>query len=81
MFPIPPLFRLIQDQSHTDWSEMYRVFNMGHRMEIYVDAATAPRVIEISRRFNIDAQIVGHIEPSDHKHLTIRSEYGEFCYD
>ena len=80
LFPLPPLFRLIQEQSHTDWSEMYRVFNMGHRMEIYVDPATADRVIEISRRFNIDAQIVGHIEPSDHKHLTIRSEYGEFEY-
>ena len=80
LFPLPPLFRLIQEQSHTDWSEMYRVFNMGHRMEIYVDPATADRVIEISRRFNIDAQVVGHIEPSDHKHLTIRSEYGEFEY-
>ena len=80
LFPLPPLFRLIQEQSHTDWSEMYRVFNMGHRMEIYVDPSTAERVIEISRRFNIDAQIVGHIEPSDHKHLTIRSEYGEFEY-
>ena len=80
LFPLPPLFRLIQEQSHTDWSEMYRVFNMGHRMEIYVDPSTADRVIEISRRFNIDAQIVGHIEPSDHKHLTIRSEYGEFEY-
>ena len=80
LFPLPPLFRLIQEQSHTDWSEMYRVFNMGHRMEIYVDSSTADRVIEISRRFNIDAQVVGHIEPSDHKHLTIRSEYGEFEY-
>ena len=80
LFPLPPLFRLIQEQSHTDWSEMYRVFNMGHRMEIYVAPATADRVIEISRRFNIDAQVVGHIEPSDHKHLTIRSEYGEFEY-
>ena len=80
LFPLPPLFRLIQEQSHTDWSEMYRVFNMGHRMEIYVDPSTADRVIEISRRFNIDAQVVGHIEPSDHKHLTIRSEYGEFEY-
>ena len=80
LFPLPPLFRLIQEQSHTDWSEMYRVFNMGHRMEIYVDPSTADRVIEISRRFNIAAQIVGHIEPSDHKHLTIRSEYGEFEY-
>ena len=80
LFPLPPLFRLIQEQSHTDWSEMYRVFNMGHRMEIYVAPSTADRVIEISRRFNIDAQIVGHIEPSDHKHLTIRSEYGEFEY-
>ena len=80
LFPLPPLFRLIQEQSHTDWSEMYRVFNMGHRMEIYVDPSTADRVIEISRRFNIDAQIVGHIEPSDHKRLTIRSEYGEFEY-
>ena len=80
MFPVPPLFRAIHECSGTNWKEMYQVFNMGHRMEIYVDPSTADRVIEISRRFNIDAQIVGHIEPSDHKHLTIRSEYGEFEY-
>ena len=62
LFPIPPLFRAIQQQSQTDWSEMYRVFNMGHRMEIYVDPADAQQVIDITRSFNIDAQIIGHIE-------------------
>ena len=79
MFPIPPLFRTIQAESHTDWSEMYKVFNMGHRMEIYVSPERAEQVIAISKSFNIDAQVVGHIEEGA-KSLTIRSEYGEFNY-
>ena len=79
LFPIPPLFRIIQEQSQTDWQEMYKVFNMGHRMEIYVSPEDADRIIEISRSFNIDAQIVGHIEEGK-KSLTIESEYGKFNY-
>ena len=79
MFPIPPLFRTIQEESKTDWSEMYKVFNMGHRMEIYVAPEDAEKVIEISRSFNIEAQVVGRIEEG-RKGLTIRSEYGEFNY-
>ena len=79
MFPIPPLFKLIQEQSKTDWKEMYKVFNCGHRMEIYVNPEVAEKVIEISRRFNIDAQVIGHIEEGP-KSLTIKSEYGEFHY-
>ena len=79
MFPIPPLFRAIQEQSQTDWQEMYRVFNMGHRLEVYLAPEHAQQVIDISRSFNIDAQIVGHIEEG-HKSLTIKSEYGEFNY-
>ena len=84
LFTIPPLFRAIQLQSQTEWSEMYRVFNMGHRMEIYVDPADAQQVIDISRSFNIDAQIIGHIEEQNTKEerptLTIKSEAGTFNY-
>ena len=79
MFPIPPLFKLIQEQSKTDWKEMYKVFNCGHRMEIYVRPEVAEQVIAISRRFNIDAQVIGRIEEGP-KSLTINSEYGEFHY-
>ena len=79
MFPIPPLFKLIQEQSKTDWKEMYKVFNCGHRMEIYVQPEVAEQVIAISRRFNIDAQVIGRIEEGP-KSLTIKSEYGEFHY-
>ena len=80
MFPIPPLFRTIQEQSHTDWKEMYKVFNCGHRFEVYLPKEYAQQVIEISKSFGIDAQIIGRIEPSDHTHLTIHSEYGIFEY-
>ena len=80
LFPIPPLFKLIQEQSRTDWKEMYQVFNCGHRMEIYVPAEIAQDIIEISKSFNIDAQIVGRVEKSDSKKLTITSEYGTFEY-
>ena len=79
MFPIPPLFKLIQEQSKTDWKEMYKVFNCGHRMEIYVRPEVAEQVIAISRRFNIEAQVIGRIEEGP-KSLTIKSEYGEFHY-
>ena len=80
MFPIPPLFRAIHDESGTDWKEMYKVFNMGHRMEIYLSPENAQKVIDISRSFNIDAQIIGRIEEG-RKSLTIKSEYGTFDYD
>ena len=79
LFPVPPLFRAIQQESQTDWAEMYKVFNMGHRLEVYLSAERAQQVIDISRSFNIDAQIVGHIEEGK-KSLTIRSEFGEFHY-
>ncbi|KJF44506.1 AIR synthase related protein [Draconibacterium sediminis] len=80
MFPVPPLFKLIQEQSGTDWKEMYKVFNMGHRYEIYCSADVADEIIEISKSFNIDAQIIGKVEPFDGKKLTIKSEKGEFIY-
>lgn len=80
LFPVPPLFRTIKEQSNTDWAEMYKVFNMGHRLEVYLPAEYAEEVISISRSFNIDAQIVGRIEESDKKELIIRSEFGEFRY-
>ncbi len=80
LFPVPPLFKTIQEQSHTEWSEMYKVFNMGHRMEIYVSPEEAEKVINISKTFDIDAQIVGHVEASDKKELIIKSEFGEFRY-
>ena len=79
MFPIPPLFRIIQKQSQTDWQEMYKVFNMGHRMEVYVAPEDAQRIIDLSRSFNIEAQIVGRIEEGP-RSLTIQSEYGTFEY-
>jgi phosphoribosylformylglycinamidine cyclo-ligase len=81
LFATPPLFRMIQEESKTAWQEMYRVFNMGHRLEIYTDAESANRMIEIARSFHIDAQIVGRVETSDRKMLTIRSEHGEFIYE
>lgn len=80
MFPIPPLFKLIQEQSGTDWKEMYKVFNMGHRMEVYVSSEYAQEIIEISKSFNIDAQIVGHVEASEKTELVIDSEFGHFEY-
>jgi phosphoribosylformylglycinamidine cyclo-ligase len=80
LFPVPPLFRLIQEQSGTDWKEMYQVFNCGHRMEIYVPETIANDIIAISKSFNVAAQIVGRVEASDKKELTITSEYGTFKY-
>ena len=80
LFPTPPLFKLIQDQSGTDWREMYKVFNMGHRMEIYLSPEDANDVIEIAQSFGIEAQIVGRVEDSTENKLTIISEYGKFEY-
>lgn len=80
LFPVPPLFRTIHEQSGTDWAEMYKVFNMGHRFEVYLPQEYAERVIGISRSFDIDARIVGRVEQSDRTSLTIRSEFGEFNY-
>lgn len=80
MFPVPPLFRTIKEQSGTDWTEMYKVFNMGHRMEIYLPEQYAKDIIAISEEFGIPAQIVGRVESSDKKELIIKSEFGEFVY-
>lgn len=82
LFPTPPLFSLIQKESGTDWNEMYQVFNMGHRMELYTDEKTALQIINISKSFNVDAQIIGRVEKSTDKKnkLTIKSNHGEFIY-
>jgi phosphoribosylformylglycinamidine cyclo-ligase len=80
LFELPPLFQMIQEESGTDWKEMYQVFNMGHRMELYVNEAIAQEVIAIAKSFNVDAQIVGRVESSAHKKLTIKSVYGQFVY-
>lgn len=81
LFPIPPLFKMIQQESGTDWKEMYKVFNMGHRMEIYVSASEAQKIIEISQSFGIDAQVIGRVEKMEGKQVTVRSEVGEFVYN
>lgn len=81
MFEVPPLFKLIQDQSKTPWQEMYKVFNMGHRMELYVPEELAEDIIQISKSFHVDAQIVGRVEKCESKKLTINSEFGEFIYE
>ncbi|MDR0364864.1 MAG: phosphoribosylformylglycinamidine cyclo-ligase [Bacteroidales bacterium] len=78
LFPVPPLFKLIQEESQTSWSEMYKVFNMGHRMELYVPENIANDLIAISKKYNVDAQIIGRVEKSDSKKLTIKSEKGIF---
>jgi phosphoribosylformylglycinamidine cyclo-ligase len=80
LFPVPPLFKLIQEQSQTDWKEMYQVFNCGHRMELYVPAEIANDIIAISKSFGVEAQIVGRVEASETKKLTIKSEFGTFDY-
>jgi len=80
MFDLPPLFQLIKDESNTDWKEMYKVFNMGHRMELYVPDEIATDIISISKSFNVDAQIIGRVESYNGKKLTIDSEYGKFIY-
>ena len=81
LFPIPPLFELIQKESNTDWKEMYKVFNMGHRMELYVPGEIAEEIIQISTSFGIPAQIIGRVENSPKKQVTIKSSYGEFTYE
>jgi phosphoribosylformylglycinamidine cyclo-ligase len=80
LFPIPPLFRMIQSESKTEWSEMYRVFNMGHRLEVYTDAVTADALLRIAGQFEIEARIIGRVEASQQKELTIVSEFGTFKY-
>ena len=80
MFTVPPLFKLIQEQSKTDWKEMYQVFNCGHRLELYVPKEVADSIIGIASKFNVEAQIIGHVEASPEKKLTIKSEYGTFEY-
>lgn len=80
LFPIPPLFKIIQEQSGTDWKEMYKVFNMGQRLEVYLPQQYAQKVIDIARSFNIDAQICGYCERADHNELLIESPYGTFVY-
>ncbi len=80
LLPLPPLFQMIQSQSGTTWREMYKVFNMGHRMELYVPQQIAEHIIQISRSFNVDAQIVGRVEKAESKKLSIQSEFGKFIY-
>ena len=80
LFPVPPLFKLIQEQSKTNWKEMYQVFNCGHRMELYVPQELTNDIIEISKSFGVEAQIIGRVEASENKKLTIKSEYGVFEY-
>ena len=80
LFTVPPLFKMIQEESGTDWQEMYKVFNMGHRMELYVPQEIADEIISISKSFGVDAQIVGRVEESAAKKLTINSEFGTFTY-
>lgn len=81
LFLIPPLFKLIQAESGTSWQEMYKVFNMGHRLEVYLSEAHAQRVIDIAQSFGIDAQIIGRVEANEGKKVTIQSEFGEFVYE
>jgi phosphoribosylformylglycinamidine cyclo-ligase len=81
LFPVPPLFDLIQKESNTDWKEMYKVFNMGHRMELYVKPELAQSIIDIAQSFNVEAQIVGRVEASEEKKLTIVSDKGTFIYN
>lgn len=80
LFPIPPLFKMIQEESGTDWKEMYKVFNMGHRMEVYVPQEVAQEIIAISESFGIEAQVIGRVEAFSGKQVTVRSEVGEFIY-
>ncbi|MEZ5016607.1 MAG: AIR synthase-related protein [Flavipsychrobacter sp.] len=81
LLPIPPLFRMIQESAGTDWKEMYQVFNMGQRLEIFTDRETAESIIEISKGFNIDAQISGYVEEAEQKEVVIKSEHGTFTYN
>jgi phosphoribosylformylglycinamidine cyclo-ligase len=80
LFDVPPLFQLIKEQSGTEWKEMYQVFNMGHRMEFYVKPAMVEAIMQIAKEFNIESKIVGRVEASDKKKLTIKSNHGEFIW-
>ncbi len=80
LFEVPPLFKTIHQQSETDYKEMYKVFNMGHRMEIYVPENLAAEIIKISKSFNVDAKIIGRVEKGEGKHVTVKSEFGVFEY-
>jgi phosphoribosylformylglycinamidine cyclo-ligase len=80
LFDIPPLFRIIHEQSGTEWKEMYKVFNMGHRLEFYVPEKIAPQIIDMAQSFGIDGKIIGRVEASEKKRVTVRSEFGEFKY-
>jgi phosphoribosylformylglycinamidine cyclo-ligase len=80
LFEVPPLFKLIQEQSGTNWKEMYKVFNMGHRMEIYVAQKHATRIIEIAQKQGIDAKIIGRVESATAKRVTLKSPFGQFEY-
>lgn len=80
LFELPPLFRIIHEQSGTNFKEMYQVFNMGHRFEIYTDQSTAGKIIDIANDFNLGARIVGHCEKATSKQLTLKTPYGEFNY-
>jgi phosphoribosylformylglycinamidine cyclo-ligase len=80
LFPVPPLFRMIQEESGTDWKEMYQVFNMGHRFEIYTDEQSAGGIIELAEKYGIEARIVGRCKESEHKKLTIAGEQGVYNY-
>ena len=80
LFPVPPLFKMIQSLSDTSWQEMYKVFNMGHRLEVYVPEAIAGKIIEIANGFNVEARVIGHCEAAEGKQLTIRTEHGTFVY-
>ncbi|PIQ21706.1 MAG: phosphoribosylformylglycinamidine cyclo-ligase, partial [Cytophagales bacterium CG18_big_fil_WC_8_21_14_2_50_42_9] len=80
LFAVPPLFRIIQEESQTSWQEMYQVFNMGHRLEIYISEEYAHNLISIAAAFNIPAQIVGRVEESDTNRLTLTSPFGQFTY-
>lgn len=81
LFPVPPLFKMIHEESRTDWQEMYKVFNMGHRMELYTDEATARGIIDIARSFNVDARIVGRVEAADKPQVTVKGENGTYVYN
>ncbi|HBZ20272.1 MAG TPA: phosphoribosylformylglycinamidine cyclo-ligase, partial [Bacteroidales bacterium] len=80
MLPVPPLFRIIQEQSGTAWHEMYKVFNMGHRFEIFTSEKHADKIIKIATGFNLEAKVIGHCEASDRKRLTIDTDNGKFEY-
>ena len=80
LFPVPPLFKIIQETSSTDWQEMYKVFNMGHRFEIYVYPEFADDIIALSKEYGVDAQIVGYCSNHHGQKLTIKSQFGEFNY-